>query len=128
VFPLYHVLADVGEFSGGSVIPVVSTSPRVVEGLAVTTGPSQRVLLSNLTADSQRVQLHNLPDQLWIKFLDETNVERAMLAPEAFRAEPGRALDCGDGQLELDLLPYAVVRIDSGIHTRIAPGSRLAQA
>jgi hypothetical protein len=33
VFPLYHVLADVGEFAGGEVIPSESSAPLRVEGL-----------------------------------------------------------------------------------------------
>jgi len=38
VFPLYHVLADVGEFAGGEVIPSESSEPLRVEGLVLQPG------------------------------------------------------------------------------------------
>jgi hypothetical protein len=44
--------------------------------------------------------------------LDERNAEAAMRDPEAFRTQAGEPVDTPDRQLELDLLPYAISRID----------------
>ena len=45
MFPLYHVLADLGEWQGGEVVPVGSSAPLAVEALAETGGllPDDRV-------------------------------------------------------------------------------------
>jgi hypothetical protein len=48
-----------------------------------------------------------------LHLLDETNVEEAMRWPERFRAGRTEALETFGGTLELDLLPYAVTRIDT---------------
>ena len=37
----------------------------------------------------------------------------AMSSPEDFRAEEGESMQTTEGTLELSLLPYAIVRIDS---------------
>jgi len=49
-----------------------------------------------------------------VRLLDETNVERAMREPEEFHDGAGKSLMCQEGRLLLDLLPYAVARIDVG--------------
>jgi hypothetical protein len=109
VFPLYHVLADVGAFADGRVIPSVSSDPPSVEGMALEKAGQIRILLANLGPDFQ-------PDGLGayvrVKRLDRTNAERAMRAPEAFRDEKGLLQETSGDKLELSLSPYAVVRID----------------
>ena len=57
VFPLFQVFADLGEFVGGSVLPVTSSAPLRVEAMAVQHGSRTAVLLANLTNKPQRVQL-----------------------------------------------------------------------
>jgi hypothetical protein len=113
VFPLYHVLADVGEFAGGEVIPSTSSNSLQVDGLAVRKDGKTRVILANLSAEAQQVTVRNLGRQVQIRQLDESNVEAAMQAPEEFRVEQGDLQQTSDGALQLDLLPYAIVRIDS---------------
>jgi hypothetical protein len=112
VFPLYHVLADVGEFVGGEVIPTKSSSPRLVEGLAVQKDGRTRLLLANLSSEPQQVTVQNLGKQVRVCYLDETNVEAAMVSPTEFRAQTGDLLQTSAGRLLLHLLPYAVARID----------------
>jgi hypothetical protein len=112
VYPLYHVLADIGEFAGGEMIPVRSSRPLQVDGLAVTRENRLRVLVANLTNATQRARLEGIPSLVALKALNETNVESAMRAPEAYRQTTGDTLSTFDGQLELELPPYGIVRID----------------
>jgi hypothetical protein len=115
VYPLYHVLADVGEFAGGEVIPMTSSDILRVDGLALRKEGQRRVVLANLTAEPQQVTIQNLGDPVSIRQLNETNVEQAMQSPEAFRAQAGEVQPTSEGTLVLDLLPYGIARIDHGM-------------
>ena len=116
VFPLYHVLADVGEFAGGSVIPSRSSTPLSVDGMVLRKDGTTRVLLANLSSKPQRIRLHcsKLGTQVRVKQLNETNFEDAVGSPESFRSNKGELMEIKDGALELELLPFAIVRIDGG--------------
>ena len=113
-FPLYHVLADVGEFAGGKVLPSVSNAPLVVEGLVLQTASKQRILLANLTEKEQKVQVVGpaLGIQFRLRSLDEANAEPAMTFPESFRQEWQRATARGATGIEVRLRPFAVVAIE----------------
>ena len=115
VFPLYHVLADVGEFAGGSVIPSTSSTPLKVEGLVLSRHGHTRILLANLSPEPQSVRVTgaNLARSVRVRFLDETNAEQAMLSPEQFRAEMGEWAQTSQDELELRLRPFGIARIDS---------------
>jgi len=112
VFPLYHVLADVGEFREARVLPSASSDPLTVEGLVLQQGERRRVLLCNLTPTSQRVIVRDLPAVVRVRSLDETNAQQAMREPVVYRAWPGKVAHPVDGVLTLDLRPYAVARLD----------------
>ena len=113
VFPAYHVLADVGEFSGGQVIPSRSADRLAVDGLALRKDDRLRVLVANMTAEPQNVIVRGLPAELEVRVLDAANAEAAMQAPEAFRAAAGQRMAAADGALTLELPPYAVARLDA---------------
>ncbi len=113
VFPLYHVLADVGEFAGGEVVPTTSSNILQVDGLAVRKNGQTRVILANLSAKPQQVTVQNLGEQVRVRHLNETNVVEAMQSPETFRSQAGELQQTSAGTLELSLLPYAIVRLDS---------------
>ena len=113
VFPLYHILANVGEFAGGEVLVSKSSDPLRIEGLALQKDRKTRILLANLTPDSQRVSVGNLAATVRVRHLDETNAQAAMTSPEAFRSITGKLVQTVDGTLELNLLPYATAQIDS---------------
>ncbi|MCZ6681403.1 MAG: hypothetical protein O7E52_29665 [Candidatus Poribacteria bacterium] len=113
VFPLYHVLADVGEFRGGEVLLARSNAPLQVDGIALRKDGMTRVVLANLSPESQHVAVGHLSERVRVHHLNETNAQAAMHAPEAFRAQAGELLQTTDGTLELHLLPYAIARIDS---------------
>jgi len=112
VFPLYHVLADVGEFAGGEVFPVNATCPLRVDGLAVGKNGRKLLLLANLGAAPERVTVRGLQGTVYLRWLDETNAEQAMDRPDEYRSARGQVLSSSSGALSLDLLPFAVVRID----------------
>ena len=112
VFPLYHVLADVGEFAAGQVIGSKSSDPLKVDGLVLRKGARQRLLLANLTGQPQTVAATGLAGQAQLKRLNETNAECAMREPERFREDVREAVEPRDGRAELNLMPFEVVRMD----------------
>ncbi|HUX88966.1 MAG TPA: hypothetical protein VMW65_18325, partial [Chloroflexota bacterium] len=113
VFPLYHVLADVGELAGGQVIPTVTSDPLRIDGLAVRQGDQIRILLANLSPDEQTVQIENLNGaSVSARILDERTALDAMTDPENFRAAPPQVFTVSNGRLTLTLRPYAIATID----------------
>jgi D-apionolactonase len=106
VFPVYHVFANIAEFSGGAVIKSSSSHPLKIESLVLRKGNKQRILLANMTNENQtvRLELNNASYQL----LDETNAEQVMISPEIFRKQQGKAWTG-----ERSLLPYALLWIDT---------------
>jgi hypothetical protein len=112
VFPLYHVLADVGELAGGEVLPTRSSQPLQVDGLALRQENRLRVVLANLSPEPQQVLVQNLGQQVRVRTLDETNAEEAMQNPEAFRAQAGELVPTSAGTLSLRLRPYAIARLE----------------
>ena len=114
VFPLYHVLADVGELQGGEVIPGCSSDPLKMDGLALQKGSRLRVMLANMRPEEQAVKVEGLIEAIRIRRLDERNVVEAMVEPEKLRREPGEVALAPGGRLELKLAPYSVARIDAG--------------
>jgi hypothetical protein len=112
VFPLYHVLADLGEAKGAEVVATTSSRPLAVASLALRRGEALTVLVANLTPMEERCVLASLPDgEASVRTLDEETVLQAADEPEAFRSRSETAT-VTDGRLELTLLPYAVVRLD----------------
>lgn len=113
VFPLYHVLADVGEFAGGEIVPTRSSQPLRVDGLALRQEGWLRILIANLSAEPQQVTVQNLGQQVRLRTLDETNAQAAMQNPEEFRAQAGEWVQTSAGSLLLRLRPYAVARLEA---------------
>ena len=110
--PMYHVFADVAEFASGEALAAKSSEPLVVEGLVLRKGRRTHTLLANMTGTPQRVTLSKLGAKVTIKRLDETTADQAMKSPEEWRAEAGESVKTDDGKLVVELLPYAVVRVD----------------
>jgi hypothetical protein len=108
VFPVYHVLADVTEFSGGLVVVSESGDPLSAEVFAFEKDGVRRIIVANTSGYEQAVQLGGLEGRGRMRILDETTAERATKEPQAFR----------DDWLEapiketLQLKPYAVVTMD----------------
>jgi D-apionolactonase len=113
-FPLYHVLADVGERADATVLRTRSSTPLAAEGLAFEeVDGGLRVLVANLRPRRTAVELFGLTGTAArIGVLDASTAALATIDPAAFRALPGRHLDLDRGTLRLDLDAYAVARVD----------------
>ena len=111
VFPVYHVLADIGEFAGGEVLAGRPSDALAVDGIALRKDDRLRVLIANMTAEPQTVTVPGLHGRIDLRLLDASVAEEAMRAPEAFRARSGTTVEAAAG-LEIKLPPYAVARLD----------------
>ena len=113
VFPLYHVLADFGEWRDGRVVAAPSTEPLRVEALAVETADGARhVLLASVAPEFVDVVVSGLPDgPVRVRTLDASTASAAMSDPAGYRAT-GEAATVSEGSLTLRLGPYAVARVD----------------
>ncbi len=112
VFPVYHVLADLGEFARGEVVPVAFEDPLSVAVLAVQKRGKTRLLGANLTDLDQSLRLENIPPMASLVRLNEGNIRQASRAPEVFRAASPEVITASGGVLELQLAPYEVIRLD----------------
>jgi hypothetical protein len=112
-FPVFHVLADVGECVGGELVEVESSRPLEVECFAAT-GPDDglRILVANLTDRPVAARLALPAASVTLRLLDDESVAEAMRDPVAFRKRPGAPVAVVDGELELELSAFAVARID----------------
>lgn len=90
VFPIWHVLADIGEFQGGEVLPCLSSDPLDVECLMLRAGLRRRMILANLSTEPQSIAVSTslLSSAPRLRLLDASSVESAMRNPEAFRTAP----------------------------------------
>jgi D-apionolactonase len=111
-FPLYHVLADAGEFRGGTLVAGESSAPLRLEGLTLEAGGRLRTLLANLTDRPAEVRVTGAPAVGWIRTLDLSSVERASRDPASFRGERGERGVSQAGALRLALAPLATTCID----------------
>lgn len=114
-YPLYHLLAWVGAFAGGEMLPTRSSHPLQVEALALRKGRRTRLILANLSPQPQVVRLEGaaLPRELTVRGLDLEGVEEALERPLRFLRRPGHRL-LRRGALELPLEPCALLCLDAG--------------
>lgn len=114
-YPLYHLLAWVGAFAGGEMLPTRSSHPLQVEALALRKGRRMRLILANLSPQPQVVRLEGdaLPRELTVRGLDLEGVEEALERPLRFLRRPGHRL-VRRGALELPLEPCALLCLDAG--------------
>jgi len=113
VFPLYHVFADVGEFADGQIITTSSSNPLKITGLALYKKGHTRVIIANLSSKVQRLTVQNLSSSVHIRHLNQSNVEQAMQSPEVYRSQNFEKQQTINGSFKFELLPYALVCIDS---------------
>lgn len=114
VHPLYHVLADINEFAGGDVIPLTTSEPLAAVGCLLRKGGRSRLLAANLTLKpvALRIRLPQRSGPLNVYRIDEHTYAKATREPERFRAASAEKIETQD--VSLVLLPYGVVRLDSG--------------
>ncbi len=112
VFPLYHVLADAGEFAGGQACPLHSSSPLRLSGMALRQGTRLRYVLANHTAEPLVATLETTGELFEARPLDETNAEAGMREPEIFRRKSGLFVRALDGEITFRLEPYGILTLD----------------
>jgi len=99
VYPVYHVLAELAAFAGGTCRRVEVSDPRAVAALHVEKNGARALWLANLTAEPQGVRL---PAGGRIRTLTSENVWLAMTQPALFRRTWSKSDTAGE------LAPYAL--------------------
>jgi D-apionolactonase len=116
VFPLFHILQDIGEFSRGVVIRCVSSRSLRAEGLCMAAGRHHCLLVVSFANVSQTISVaaqgYSGISKAVLRFLDETNLDQAVLEPGRYRASEGHQAQSAGDALQLQLLPFAIARLD----------------
>jgi D-apionolactonase len=113
VFPVYHVLADLCELAGAQVLEAPSTEPLAVEALAVRQADRQVVLVANLSPDRRRCRITALRiPSVAIRRLDEESCSDTCGDPVSFRSRGREVASVVGGELELELAPFSVLRLE----------------
>jgi hypothetical protein len=113
VFPLYHIFADIAEFSAQGIYASHCTHPLQAEALTLFDAKKRlRILVANLTGEAQEIKIKSGANPARVRYLDENNAETAMRDPEVFRRETGIVVQPTAAKIELKMLPYAVARVD----------------
>ena len=112
VYPIYHVLRLVGEFSGGLVRPVSSSATMDVVGIALERSGRRRLLIANLSQRRQVVRVAGIKSGTAnLLRLNRGNVAAASIDPEAFVQRAGETLKIETGGT-LKMSPHEVLVID----------------
>jgi D-apionolactonase len=119
VSPIYHVLADVGEFKNGKVEGLGwNRTDGKLAALLLDKRGEKRLLLANLTPQELPVEAEFDARRSTLKTLDETTIEQAIREPETWRNRQGerrhgKRVDNSQTQrIRLTLRPYAVACLD----------------
>jgi hypothetical protein len=113
LFPVFHLLAEVGSIAGGEIIPCVSSNTLAVDGLALIQDGAIRVLIANLSATSQTIRIHGLAGNVYLRTLDSSTLQETRFVPTALRDQRGALLEGLAGELTMALSPHAIACIDS---------------
>ncbi len=109
VFPVYHVLRDIGRFCGGQVLDIKSSDPLSVVGLVLSKAGEERRLIANLTDRQQSVTFEGFVGRFSASTLDTRMAAAANKNPDIWYNHP--ALQSASST-SLILPPHAVARID----------------
>jgi hypothetical protein len=113
VYPMYHVLADLAEWRAAELLAADSTDAEAIQALALDTGEALHVLVANLRPSCTTCSLEGWPaGTAGVRALDDDSAERALVQPDAFRRDADECALRND-RLELQLRPYAIVRLDT---------------
>ncbi len=115
VCPLYHVLADVGEFTGGELLECVSSSPLKMEALFLEHQGRQRLLLGSFVDQQQLVHIDcgRKISGARQRLLTTENEMAAIQTPEAFRGPDSTTWVAAEGEtIRCTLPPHAIARLD----------------
>ena len=95
LFPVYHLLREIGEFKGGSVRQVHTSNNLAAVGFALQKSGRTRVLVGNLTGQPQTVTLLGLTDK-----------------PVAIQVLGAKKTTQATPELTIKLPPHGIARID----------------
>jgi len=110
VFPVYHVLRDFSDFTGGRVQGFESSDNLSVVGLALRKGTRVRLLVANLKDQPQTVAIQGISaSSVSVRELDEKSMGYADNDPENFSQMTGKVQPSDQA---LELAPHAIVRVD----------------
>ena len=98
LFPVYHLLKEVGAFAGGTVRRIDSSDSLAAEAIAVRKGGRLRVLVANLTGEHQTVRLRGLG--------------KPVVVEQVLRDAAGEAAP----EIPITLAPYGIARIDRSVN------------
>jgi D-apionolactonase len=109
LFPIYHVFAAIAELPGSEVLRGTTSDPLQVETLAFRTRDRIRVLVANLTDEQAKIRV-SLPavGAFAVRLLDETSYLQAARDPDFFYFAGESPTASENGQLEIELRPFAV--------------------
>jgi hypothetical protein len=111
-YPVYHVLADLAEFTGGRSLELNSSQPLRLDGFAFAEGSRKRILAVNLEEKPVKARIDGLPGSVQVKRLDDRTAMAAVSDAEAYRGQAGTPGATQAGSLELVFAPFELVRID----------------
>ncbi len=112
VYPLYHVFADIAPFVGGEVLSITSNQPQKCDALVLRCEGSLRIMVANYTPETQRVTIKGPAGNFTLKKLDEMTLEESTTSADMSRNEPATWIKTDNSSMEIELLPYAYVRLD----------------
>jgi hypothetical protein len=112
VFPVYHVFADLAEMPDAQVVPLKSTDPLWIDGLALTNGPYTRLLVANLTGVKRQFWMQTDARRARIRTLTKGSLPHGMASPEQYRSKRNHVKHIWNGCFYFELQPYAYARID----------------
>jgi hypothetical protein len=113
VYPVWFALADLADRRSWRAARVVPGAGPVVTGVAMRRPRALRVLLANVTPAPLRLSLGPIDGRrARVRTLDAENAVTALAAPSRFRTSAAWHAVTG-GRLDLDLGPYAYVRVDA---------------
>lgn len=94
LFPVYHLLHEIGEFNGRSACQLDTSDNLAVVGLALQKPGQMRILIGNLSGEAQTVALRGFSGK---------TVEVQILGTKKVEATPA---------LSISLPPYGIARVD----------------
>ncbi len=112
VFPVFHVLADVNEFRGGSIVRCQSSDPLAAEAVFLQTNDRRRVLVANMSTEETTVQIGPAEGRWTVRRMNAATEHEATTQPEAFRSRDASPIEANNGCIKITLTAYEIATLD----------------
>lgn len=123
-FPLFHVMADIADWGGASLLGAVSDAPARVDAIVAADPAAIHALVYNLTPEPVRVTIGPLPGPTArVRTLNDRTAPAAAAHPVLFRTRIAAVVPLEDGRLDMTLAPHAIAQVD----VDMIPGRRAAE-